>query len=894
MSIPAENVLYIGHNIKLVEAMLNSFNTAANQPCYNICCLNHCNELQTALAEKNYSHLICEPPISKALSDKIEKDFPLLKTIYLAENDAGKTLQSSSVNEELLSDQVKAALECISIPVYYKNRLGVFLACNTSFAQAVGMTTEQIIGKTAAEILPVHLLAGLQEVDKKLFADKQVHLFECEYTDASGIHREVVFRKEAMDCGEIQIGTILDMSEINEAERSLEKERVMLRATADLSSDLIFFKDLESRFLGCNKEFEKFVGCPERDILGKKDDQLFELDQALMCQAQDQDVMTTKQIYRGKEYLTYQNGVRHFIDMKKVPLLDKAGKVQGLVGIGRNITAGHLMQKRLKIADAVFEHSKDGIFVTDGRGNIISANKACRTMSGFSEAELLQLNIRTFSLQHYDESFYDHIEALLKEKKSWQGDIIYSDKNGDTRYAWLEIYTVEHAGEGITNNIYSFTDLSQSRNAEEKIQFLSKHDPLTGLFNRIALFTRLEDAITRADHKETAMAVLLVDINGFKKINDQYGHHAADKALKAAAGRLKSCVFAKDTVARFGDNEFVIIIDELANEQDAALVAQKIARQFNEPVVIENTEEKLSVTIGISLSPDDGIDVDTLLKNAEQAMLRGKKDKSAQYHFYTPELTRYSSQQLQLEQQLKNALESDQFELYYQPQYDLNTRQISGVEALARWNHPELGIVLPEQFLILAEESGLVIPLGLKMLRQAAVQAVAWKKAAVNFGRIAVNISKAQLSQSSFIADLHTILKETGCSGLWLELEVDKSILRHSSIDIQSNLVNLGKMGFALTVTNFGIANTVIDLINLLGVEKLKIPNQHVRNSSGDLVSNALLNSVNAFARTLGLSIIGDAVENAQQEVFSTSQHIQNRPMKASEATFYLRCNKRR
>ncbi|WP_019615886.1 sensor domain-containing protein [Psychromonas ossibalaenae] len=901
MSISAENVLYIGHNIKLVEAMLNSFNTAANHCCYNTRRLNHCNELQAALAEKQYSHLICEVPVNKILSDKIQEDFPYLNCIYLADNDVNETPASSATESELLTDEVKAALECISIPVYYKNRQGEFLACNTYFAQALGMTTALIIGKTAAEILPAHLLPGLEQVDQKVFADNQVHLYECEYTDAAGIHREVVFRKEAMGCGEIQMGTMLDMSEINQTKRLLEKERIMLRTTADLSPDLIFFKDLQSRFLGCNKEFEKFVGCSEGDILGKKDDQLFELDQALMCQAQDQDVMTTKQIYSGKEYLTYKDGVRHFIEMKKVPLLDKGGKVQGLVGIGRNITADHLMQKRLKIADTVFENSKEGVLVTDGRDKIISANIACRHISGFSEAELLQLNIRTFLLQHYDESFYKNIESLLKKNKCWQGEITYSDKNGEIHFCWLEIHTVEHAGEGITNNIYSFTDLSQSRSAEEKIQFLSKHDPLTGLFNRIALFTRLEDAIARAHHKEAAMAVLLVDVSGFKKINDQYGHHAGDKALKEAARRLKQCVFAKETVARFGDNEFVIIIDELANEQVAALVAQKIALQFNEKMIIDNIEAQLSVTIGISLSPDDGIDVDTLLKNAEQAMLRGKKDKSAQYHFYTPELTRYSSQQLQLELELKNALEVDQFELYYQPQYDLNKRQISAVGAQLRWNHPQQGLLFPEQFLILAQESGLLIPLDLKMLRKAAEQAVVWQKSAVNFGRIAVNISKAQLSQNCFIADLHSILKETNCSGRWLEFEVDKSILRHSSVEIQSNLLNLGKMGIALTITNFGIASTVLDLINLLGVEKLKVSKHYVSNSSGALVNEALSNSVNVFARTLGISVVGDTVENAPQEVFSASQHsasaqvnAQVKAMKSTEMTFYLRCNKRK
>jgi len=395
------------------------------------------------------------------------------------------------------------------------------------------------------------------------------------------------------------------------------------------------------------------------------------------------------------------------------------------------------------------------------------------------------------------------------------------------------------------------------------------------------------------------MAVVLVDINGFKKINDQYGHNAGDKVLKEIAQRLRNCVFAKDTVARFGDDEFVIIIDELANEQDAAVVAQKIAAQFDEKIIIENIEAKLSATIGISVCPDDGIDADTLLAHAEKAMQRGKKDKSAPYHFYTVELTRYSNQQLELEQELKNAIESEQFELYYQPQFDLNTRQISAVESLLRWNHPEQGVLLPEQFLSLAEESGLVIPLGLKMLHQAAKQAVIWQKSAINFGRIAVHISQVQLSQISFIADVMTVLKETGCSSQWLEFEVDEAVFCDDSMIIHDNLLNISKLGIALTVDNYGANRPALSLFEQLRIEKFRISKDYIKNVPSDFVGDALIKAVTFLARSLGIDTVGDGIRNAQQDAFSTSQNSDSgqghsQAMQASEATFYLRCNKRK
>jgi len=396
------------------------------------------------------------------------------------------------------------------------------------------------------------------------------------------------------------------------------------------------------------------------------------------------------------------------------------------------------------------------------------------------------------------------------------------------------------------------------------------------------------------------MAVVLVDINGFKKINDQYGHNAGDKVLKEIAGRLKACVFAKDTVARFGDDEFVIVVDELANEQDAAVVAQKIAEQFNKKFIIENIEAKLSATIGISVCPDDGIDGDTLLANAEKAMRRGKKDKSAPYHFYTAALTRHSNQQLELEKELKNAIALEQFELYYQPQFDLNKRQISGVESSLRWVHPEQGILLPSSFLSLAEESGLLIPLSLKMLRKAAQQAVIWQQSAINFGRIAVQVSPVQLSQISFIADLLTVLKETGCAAQWLEFEVNEADFRSDVTIVHDNLLNISKLGIALTVDEFGKERPMIYAIEHFRIEKIKISKHLLQGVPGSLIHEALIKSMHVLARELGLDVIGEGIENAQQTVFSTSRRIESglgnfqaKAMKASEATFYLRCNKR-
>ena len=918
MSQAVTNVLYIGHNIQLVKTLFNLSVSGSAPSEYYIHHLITTNDIEDVLAEKQYTHLICELPLSKYLADKIATDFPLLQTTYLAPLDASKATGLPEVMEGLVSDEVKATLDYLSIPVYFKNRNGQFLACNSYFSHLFGLTPAQVVGKTAAEVLYPDLVDEIEKLDKKVFTKQQVYFFECKIPDLAGGERDMVFRKESVDDGKIQIGMLFDVTEMNEAKSLLEKEHLMLRATTDLSTDLIFFKDLQSRFIGCNKQFEKFVGCPEQEILGKKDDQLFELKQALMCQEQDQEVMAKNQVYSGEEYLTYNNGERHFIDMKKVPLLDKQGQVQGLIGVGRDVTEHHRMEKRLKIADTVFENSKENLVVTDDKGNIISVNEAICLSSGYSKSELLDANIKEFTSNQHD-----NIEAALQENRPWQGEIICTKKSGEFYFAWLEVYLVKHAEEGIVNRIYSLTDLKQTEDVDKKIQHLAKYDPLTGLFNRIALFTRLEDAITRARYKQTGLAVMLVDINDFKAINEQFGHNAGDDLLKEIALRLKSCVSEKETVARFGDDEFVLIVDELTSEQDAVIVAKKIAEQFREIFTIKDSGVNLSATIGISLYPDDGADVDTLIGNAEQAMLRGKvfncnegdgeslpdslekTMRSTQpcdctpYHFYTGILTHHSRQQVKLEEELQQALQQDQFELYYQPQYDLNKLQPVAVEAVLCWNHPQRGILYPESFLSLAENNGLLVDIGLQMLRKAAMQALTWRNSGINFGRIAIKLSPVQLSKNNFIAELQTILLETKCSSRWLEFEIDEVVFETLCPTVRGNLLNIKKLGIALTINNFAEERAVFQLLEQLGIEKLKMSKHYTEGSYSHFVGNGIREAVLSLTRSLGIDIVADSLGDMGEESHTNQFDaprgwLQNQAMKASEATFYLRCHRRK
>jgi diguanylate cyclase (GGDEF)-like protein/PAS domain S-box-containing protein len=891
LSYSVENILYVGQNIQLAQTMLNFSSGDSMCGNYVLDHVRHVDVLEHVLAEKEYHYLLCEETLSEECVGRISIRFPQLKTTYLSPPEESY----SSVNTGSISNDVKFAMDYLSIPIYFKNSEGKFLACNRYFSHLIGKKSEEIVGKTVVDIFPIDLATELEKLDKKIFLNNQTYLYESTIYDLNGDTHDVVFCKERVADTNTQIGFIFDVTEINTTKASLEKERIMLRATADISKDLIFFKDLEGRFLGCNKQFEIFVGCAEKDIIGKTDDQLFEFYQALMCQEQDRLVMETKQIYVGEEYLTYNNGERHFIDMKKEALQDRNGKVQGLIGVGRDISAHHILQKQLKIADTVFENSKENFLVTDEKGFIVSVNKSLCQITGYSKSELVNQDIILFNSNQHK-----NIARSLIENRTWQGDLSYVKKNGEVGFAWLEAYAVEHEEEGNLNFVFSFINYMQDGAVDKKIQHLATFDPLTGLFNRIALYARLKDAMARAEFKEIALAVILIDLNDFKNINAKYGHNICDAILQETANRLKCCVFEKDTVARFGTHEFVIIVDELISEQDAAIVARKIADKFNHKFDINDVEISLSVSMGIAMCPDDGTDIDTLIASAGEAKLRAKSDQNIAYHFYTNDITKHSQKQFELEKELNQAIELDQFELYFQPQFNIRKKQIVAVESLLRWNHPQRGLLDSDNFLSLAENTGLLLPISMHAVRKVALQAVSWERSGIHFGRISINISQVELESPTLIGELQRILLDTQCVSKWLEFAIDETVFICSSPIVYENLINIGKLGIAMMIDNYAADRPALYLINKLGIEKFKLSKHYFEGaSSTHHASTAVMNALSILGKSLGIDIVNESIGEFDSEMLegcTTECAHQNRAkaMKASEATFYLRCNKRK
>ena len=673
----------------------------------------------------------------------------------------------------------------------------------------------------------------------------------------------------------------------------------LLKATVNTIPDLIFYKDPTSRFMGCNQAFEVFAGHPEQAILGHTDDDFFEPNQALMCQEQDKYVVTTGKILTSEETLVYHNGEQHLIDMYKVPYFDQQGEVLGLIGVGRDITEKRKAEKKLKRAAIVFENTQEGILITDKKGVILSVNPAFSQITGYSEEEALGSTPALLKSGKHDEAFYQSFWHQLDSVGNWHGEIINRRKNGEDYHQWLNISSVKDQHNAVTTYVATFSDLSQLKESEEKLQYMKYHDSLTGLGNRLFFIHRLEDSIQRARRHGHGFAVMHIDLDRFSRVNKNLGHSFGDRVLKEVAKRLTEIFTEKYVIARFGSDEYAIMIDEMINEQDAAQAAKKLARELSCGLVIDDQAVYLNVNIGISLYPDDGETPESLLSNAEAALIRVKQDRSNYYEFYTEELTLAAQRQFSLENELRFALRRNEFELYYQPQLDLKKNKVIAVEGLLRWNHPVNGVVEPLSFLSVAKECELMAKIDLWVIQQACLQAAEWDEQGINFGRVAVNLSLCVLMQSDLVSNVLQYLKDTGCAAHQLEFEVQEDVLSDESAVVRSNLINLSKLGARLAIDDFGTGRSSLNNMKRVHVDKIKIAQDFIRHAHVDPIEKAIIKSIVSLGDNLGIDVVAEGTETDLQVDYVSDLGCNlvqgfyiSMPMRKAKATFFLRCRR--
>jgi diguanylate cyclase (GGDEF)-like protein len=463
-------------------------------------------------------------------------------------------------------------------------------------------------------------------------------------------------------------------------------------------------------------------------------------------------------------------------------------------------------------------------------------------------------------------------KSLLASHEPFQ-DFVYQryDTNGNLRI-------ISTSGRPIFDEQGNFTgyrgtgrDITEQKQVEEKIRHMAHHDALTGLPNRVLLHDRVGQAIAQAQRNREVLAMLFIDLDRFKTVNDSLGHHVGDLLLKTVGQRLETCTRGSDTIARIGGDEFVVLLGDLDQPEDARHVAQKVLDALSEPVTIDTHELKVTPSIGICAYPHDGADVETLMRNADTAMYHAKQMGRNNYQFFTQVMNDAAQERLLLENDLRHAVERGEFTLHYQPQLDLKTGRIIGFEALVRWLHPQRGMVGPSQFVPAAEETGLIGQIGEWVLREACAQARAWHRAGHSELQVSVNCSAQQFQRESFVEMVGDVLRATGLPAERLDLEITESVIIQHSEAVIARFQALDDMGVRISIDDFGTGYSSLSYLKRFAIHQLKIDQSFVRDISSDPDDAAIVSAIIAIAHSLGLQVVAEGLEAPEQLAFLRS-----------------------
>ncbi len=525
----------------------------------------------------------------------------------------------------------------------------------------------------------------------------------------------------------------------------------------------------------------------------------------------------------------------------------------------------------LNLMAKVFTNSSEAILITDAQNKIVTANAAFTKLTGYTAEEVAGKDPKILSSGKTPKEVYQQMWKSLVERNAWEGELWDRRKSGEVYPKWLSISVIRDHNGQVTNYIGSFNDISERKSSEEKFLRLAYHDALTNLPNRLNLHERLEQTISLSKRNHNKFALLLIDLDRFKVINDTLGHHVGDLLLIEVARRLTLSVRETDTVARLGGDEFVVVLTEIESPSDAADVADKIVQMISAPYLISGNDLRTSPSIGICFYPDDANEIGMLLKSGDVAMYHAKAKGRGNYQFFTDEMNQVVMKRQSMEADLRTALEREQFVLYYQPQLDLNSGNLTGVEALVRWQHPTRGLVPPAEFIPVAEEMGLIVQLGSWVLREACRQLKQWQEEGVTGIRMSVNLSALQFLDQDLAEHIQEILAETGLDADCLDLEVTESMSMSSPADTIAIMQVLAESGMTLSIDDFGTGYSSLAYLKLFPIHTLKIDRSFVKDIEIDTNDADICDVTVLLAHKMGLNVVAEGVETEAQLKFLLS-----------------------
>ncbi|MBL0140970.1 MAG: EAL domain-containing protein [Betaproteobacteria bacterium] len=766
---------------------------------------------------------------------------------------------------------MSAIIETSPVAIYATDLDGMITLWNPAAERTFGFTRGEALGHRAP-FVPADKKDEARLLREKTLAGEVLTNLELARQKADGT--QIVINGSAAPLRDEDnriVGLLVMCSDVTESKRieaALNEQLHFTRALIDAIPSPVYFKDIEGRYRVYNRAWHELWGAGS-NWEGKTVHDMFGNAIAELHDARDQPLYAQPSQVQYEAVMPTTSGHDREMLYSKVSFVDREGRIAGLIGTITDVTRYKETERALEASEARFrvltESGLDLISVLGADGTILYQNLALGNLLGYEPGDTLGRNV--FDLVHRDD--VDSARAAFRrilETSHFREPLEFRIRHRDGQWR-----TFESLGTNCVDNphirgvVFNSRDVTERKVIQQRIQHLAYHDNLTGLPNRGLLQDRLAHSIARAERGGRKVAVLFIDLDNFKNINDTLGHDVGDELLRQVAQRLSGCVRAGDTIARQGGDEFIVLLDSLDDGRVASVVAQKILNALRAAFVLDGMEQHVSGSVGIAVYPGDGSDAQTLMKNADTAMFHGKGIGKNTYQYFTAQMNIAVKRRMTLESALRRAVLQKNFVLHYQPQVNLETGEIVAVESLVRWKTEDSGTVMPGDFIPLAEETGLISEIGEWVLREACRQNREWQDRGLAPRRMAVNLSARQFSDKAFLDTVIRVLQDTGLDPKWLELEITESQVMRQTDGMILMLNRLSEMGVHLAIDDFGTGYSSLSYLKRLPIQTLKIDQSFIRDITVDPNDAAIVVAIINMARSLDLQTIAEGVETAGQ-----------------------------
>lgn len=691
--------------------------------------------------------------------------------------------------------------------------------------------------------------------------------------------RDRVFTTDKLGMPKYYVGIGRDVTEEENAKRQLAFSERQYRLLAEGISDIVISLDTQLNLTFVSPSVQKILGIKPEDVMQQGLSTILNPESMsqmrILARKDFHDATLGESKYEDHKVRSLDlharsvSGKQVILEVQSSILRSEHGDIEGILAIGRDVTQRRRIEQEVRTAAEVFENSSEAILVIDPKGGIQQVNRAFTHMTGYALSEIKHREPLSFLAPDVSAEDMGKIRRSLETNGYWQGELLYRNRQGQTRPSWTGVTALKDKQGNVQSHITISSDITDRKVSEARIQRLAYYDPLTGLPNRQQMHETLE-RLMKEEHQ--SVVLLFIDLDRFKPINDTMGHPVGDRVLKEVALRLRASIRQQDLVARIGGDEFTVIMPGFENgklaSDEAIEGSERILHQLMQPFVIEDRNLFLSASIGVALYPQDAVNGTDLLRNADTAMYHAKAMGKNNFQFYAEEMNIKALQRLEMENHLHQALRQSEFELHYQPQWDTARNCLCGIEALLRWRRPGQGLVGPDLFIPIIEETGLIVPVGEWVLRAACEQIIEWQEAGLDVPTVAVNISARQFKDEQMLDRICRIVDETGVDPELIELELTESILMDDVERTLAILHETRRMGFHISIDDFGTGYSSLSYLKQFPVDNLKVDASFIRNLPMNQEDGQITRTIVAMATNLGLGVIAEGVETQAQQDF--------------------------